>query len=121
MPSVLEANTLTSAVLLTRSRKCELTNDSLFSWSNLSYSQLDSILLPKVESAFQIQFVTSFLENNYGARARHIKYLATIESARGLVNLKEICQADPRLDALIVFPLLSLFSLFCFLKIKSLN
>ena len=66
--------------------------------------QIDSILVPKVESAAEVAFVSSFLDLNCGVRARHVKFLACIESARGLVELRSVCKDTPKLSALIVRP-----------------
>ncbi|PJF41942.1 MAG: hypothetical protein CUN55_10860 [Phototrophicales bacterium] len=63
----------------------------------------DGYVIPKVESAHDIQFVANTLteyERQLGYRIGNIKLLAIIESALGIVNLKEIAQADPRLIAL---------------------
>jgi citrate lyase beta subunit len=49
----------------------------------------------------QIQFVSRFFEQ-HAAAARRLRYLATIESPKGLVNLREIAGSDPRLDGLVV-------------------
>ena len=55
----------------------------------------DSLMLPKVERAEQVQWVSQQLE------ATSIRLLPIIETARGIVNLKEIATASDRLDALI--------------------
>jgi citrate lyase beta subunit len=55
----------------------------------------DSLMLPKVEQAEQVQWVSQQLEGT------SIRLLAIIETARGIVNLKEIATASDRLDALI--------------------
>lgn len=55
----------------------------------------DSLMLPKVERADQVQWVDQQLE---GTTAR---LLAIIETARGIINLKEIAAASERLDALV--------------------
>jgi citrate lyase beta subunit len=55
----------------------------------------DSLMLPKVERAKQVQWVSQQLEGT------NIRVLAIIETARGVVNLKEIATASDRLDALI--------------------
>src|SRR5512135_3676500 len=55
----------------------------------------DSLMLPKVERAEQVQWVSQQLEGT------SIRLLAIIETARGLVNLKDIATASERLDALI--------------------
>lgn len=54
-----------------------------------------SLMLPKVEHAEQVQWVSQQLEGT------NVRLLAIIETARGLVNLKEIASAGDRLDALI--------------------
>jgi citrate lyase beta subunit len=55
----------------------------------------DSLMLPKVERAAQVQWVSQQLEGT------NIRLLPIIETARGIVNLKEIATASDRLDALI--------------------
>ncbi len=55
----------------------------------------DSLMLPKVERAEQIQWISQQLEGT------SIRLLPIIETARGIVNLKEIATASDRLDALI--------------------
>lgn len=55
----------------------------------------DSLMLPKVESAAQVQWLDQQLAGT------DIRLLAIIETARGIVNLKEIAQSSKRLDALI--------------------
>ena len=57
--------------------------------------QPDSLMLPKVERAEQIQWVSQQLEGT------SIRLLPIIETARGIVNLKAIATAGDRLDALI--------------------
>ncbi|MHB0924050.1 MAG: HpcH/HpaI aldolase/citrate lyase family protein [Bellilinea sp.] len=64
----------------------------------------DGIVIPKVQNAGQVQWVSKQIaeaENFYGWEIGGIILLALIESARGVVNLKEIAGADPRLQALI--------------------
>jgi citrate lyase beta subunit len=63
-----------------------------------------AIVLPKLEQAEQIRRVSmriTELEQVYGRPAGKIQLLAIIETALGIINLKEICTADPRLCALI--------------------
>lgn len=68
-------------------------------------AQPDGYVLPKVESTRQIEEVSELLtqaeyENNLPSGA--IRLLAIIETALGVVNLREIIsEADPRLDALV--------------------
>lgn len=62
------------------------------------------IVVPKVRDAAQIQWVSqkmASLEKALRFEAGEIPLLAIVETARGIVNLKEIAQADPRLAALI--------------------
>lgn len=63
----------------------------------------DGYVLPKIETAWQIEHVSMLLsayEDEYGWEHNTIKLFAIIETAKGIVNLKDIVQADPRLDAL---------------------
>jgi citrate lyase beta subunit len=63
----------------------------------------DGIVLPKVESAEQVAWVSERIEvaeQAYGWPAGSVRMIAMIESARALLNLKEIA-ASPRLDAMI--------------------
>ncbi len=55
----------------------------------------DSLMLPKVESATQVQWVADQIAGT------DIRLLALIETARGVVNLKDIAAATDRLDTLI--------------------
>jgi citrate lyase beta subunit len=64
----------------------------------------DGLVLPKVQDAQQVQRVSQYLrefEKESGLPEGQIVLLALIETARGVVNLKEIAQSDPRLQALI--------------------
>lgn len=61
-------------------------------------------VLPKVESAEQIEHISELLtqaEDQHDFESGSIKLLAIIETAKGVVNLKEIAQSSPRLQALI--------------------
>lgn len=63
----------------------------------------DSVLMPKVESAEALQWLDIRLaaaEQMRGWPVNQIEVLAMIETARGVVNLKEIA-ASPRLSALV--------------------
>lgn len=63
-----------------------------------------SVLLPKVESAEALHWLEAQLaavEQANGWPAGGIEMLAMVETARGVVNLKEIASASPRLTALI--------------------
>ena len=64
----------------------------------------DGYVLPKIEEARQVQHVSSILtdtEERHGWPLNSIKLLAIVETAKGVVNLREIASSDPRLDALI--------------------
>lgn len=64
----------------------------------------DGYVVPKVESAEDLRAVSHFIdeqEAHHGWPAGHIRLLAMIETARGIMNLREIAQATPRLDALL--------------------
>lgn len=64
----------------------------------------DGIVIPKVQNAEQVQWVSARLaeaEKTYGWPSGDLILIALIESARGVVNLKEIAGSDPRLQALI--------------------
>ncbi|MDQ7024343.1 MAG: CoA ester lyase [Anaerolineae bacterium] len=64
----------------------------------------DGYVLPKVEEAWQVVHVSEILaqaEERHGWDIGTIKLLAIIETAKGIVNLKEIAAADKRLDALV--------------------
>lgn len=61
-------------------------------------------VLPKVEEAEQVRHVSQLLseaEEAHGWPLGSIKLLAIIETAKGVVNLREIAQSDRRLEALI--------------------
>ncbi|HVN53765.1 MAG TPA: CoA ester lyase [Anaerolineaceae bacterium] len=67
----------------------------------------DGIVLPKIGSASSVQWASARLaeaEREFGWPYGEIILLALIETARGVVNLKEIAGADPRLQALIFGP-----------------
>jgi citrate lyase beta subunit len=64
----------------------------------------DGYVLPKVNSAEQVQTVSarlSALEETRGWQVGAVRLLAIIETALGVVNLRQIAQSSPRLDALI--------------------
>ena len=63
----------------------------------------DGVVLPKVESFEQLQWLSEKIEEMElaeGWELNRIRILAVIESAKGFINLKEIA-THPRLDALI--------------------
>ena len=64
----------------------------------------DGYVVPKVESAEDLLAVSHFVdeqESLHGWPIGHIRLLAMIETARAIMNLREIAQATPRLDALV--------------------
>lgn len=64
----------------------------------------DGLVLPKVGSAEYVQWVSQRIaevEQAHGWPMGGIVLLALIETAKGVVNLKEIVQSDPRLQGLI--------------------
>lgn len=67
-------------------------------------SKPDGILLPKTTRAEDVQKLSDILEDfekKNGWEQNSIKIMAIIESAMGIINLKEIAQAGSRLVALI--------------------
>jgi citrate lyase subunit beta-like protein len=64
----------------------------------------DTIVLPKVESAEQVKWVSGEIESyelSNGLPVGGIRLLAGLETAKGVLNLKKIARADNRLEALI--------------------
>lgn len=64
----------------------------------------DSIVVPKIQTAEQVKWVSEHIESyelssnlNIGA----IRLLIGVETAKGILNLKEIAEADKRLEAII--------------------
>lgn len=69
--------------------------------------RLDEIMLPKVENAAQIVATDLLLrqvEIASGLPVGHIGIEAQIETARGLINVEEICAASPRLETIVFGP-----------------
>lgn len=69
--------------------------------------RLDVLIVPKVESAFDVVFVERLLDGIERARGwepGRIGIQVLIESARGLQRVEEIASASPRLRALILGP-----------------
>jgi malyl-CoA/(S)-citramalyl-CoA lyase len=68
--------------------------------------KLDVIMIPKVESADDIHYVDRLLAQ-LEARAgltRPLMVHAILETARGVVNLEEICSASPRMQGVCLGP-----------------
>ena len=69
--------------------------------------RLDEIMLPKVQSAAEVvalDLLLTQIERNSGLPPGHIGIEAQIETARGLINVEEICAASPRLETIIFGP-----------------
>ncbi|ORX82894.1 beta subunit of citrate lyase [Basidiobolus meristosporus CBS 931.73] len=68
----------------------------------LRSKRLEAIVIPKVQSAKDIQFVSQMIDTVAPEITRKdIRILASIESALGIMNMKEIATCDPRVDALV--------------------
>jgi citrate lyase subunit beta/citryl-CoA lyase len=68
--------------------------------------RLDELMLPKVQSASEVQaldLVLTQIEQVTG-RQSTVGIEAQIETARGLINVEEICAASPRLETIIFGP-----------------
>src|SRR5207302_6585615 len=69
--------------------------------------RLDEVMLPKVQSAAQVvamDLLLTQVELNSGLPVGHTGIEAQIETARGLINVEEICAASPRLETIILGP-----------------
>jgi citrate lyase subunit beta / citryl-CoA lyase len=69
--------------------------------------RLDEVMLPKVQSAAEVvalDLLLTQVEINHGLPAGHIGIEAQIETARGLINVEEICAASPRTETVILGP-----------------
>ena len=69
--------------------------------------RLDEIMLPKVQSAAEVvamDLLLTQVEINAGLPPGHIGIEAQIETARGLIDVEEICAASPRLETIIFGP-----------------
>ncbi len=69
--------------------------------------RLDEIMLPKVNSAAEVvalDLLLTQVERNCGLPVGHIGIEAQIETARGLINVEDICAASPRLETIILGP-----------------
>jgi citrate lyase subunit beta/citryl-CoA lyase len=67
-------------------------------------AQLDGVVVPKAESASQLQIVDwllSQLETERGMRLGSIDLMPLVETARGINALEEICSASPRVRRLV--------------------
>jgi citrate lyase subunit beta/citryl-CoA lyase len=69
--------------------------------------RLDEIMLPKVQSAAEVvamDLLLTQVEQHAGLPVGHIGIEAQIETARGLINVEEICAASPRVETIILGP-----------------
>ncbi len=69
--------------------------------------RLEEVMLPKVQDASQVvalDLLLTQVEAHAGLPAGHIGIEAQIETARGLINVEEICAASPRLETIIFGP-----------------
>jgi citrate lyase beta subunit len=64
----------------------------------------DAVVVPKIETAAQVRLISEYIET-YEHSSRmdrgRIGLLVGVETARGVLNLKEIAEADRRLEAII--------------------
>src|SRR4051812_46747794 len=70
-------------------------------------TRLDEIMLPKVQSAAEIvaaDLLLTQVEKKCGLPLGHIGIEAQIETARGIINVEEICAASPRIETIILGP-----------------
>jgi citrate lyase beta subunit len=64
----------------------------------------DTIVVPKVESAGQVRSISEYIEMyelSSKVEVGTIRMLVGVETAKGILNLKEIAEADKRLEAII--------------------
>ncbi len=68
--------------------------------------RLDELMLPKVQSAAEVQALDMLLTQieKVTARQSRIGIEAQIETARGIINVEEICAASDRLETIILGP-----------------
>lgn len=69
--------------------------------------RLDEVMLPKIDTAAQVvalDLLLTQVETRAGLPPGHIGIEAQIETARGLINVEEICAASPRLETIILGP-----------------
>ena len=69
--------------------------------------RLDEVMLPKAQSAAEVialDLLLTQIESNSGLPSGHIGIEAQIETARGLLNVEEICGASRRLEAVVFGP-----------------
>jgi citrate lyase subunit beta/citryl-CoA lyase len=68
--------------------------------------RLDELMLPKVQEAFEVvalDLLLTQIEQTTG-RTSHVGIEAQIETARGLINVEEICASSPRMETIVFGP-----------------
>ncbi|KAJ2811596.1 hypothetical protein H4S07_001961 [Coemansia furcata] len=65
----------------------------------LQAARLDVIMIPKVETPGDIHYVSELVKEL--APESNVRIIAGIETARGIVNIRDIAQADRRVDSLL--------------------
>src|SRR5216684_4773918 len=69
--------------------------------------RLEEVMLPKVQTAAEVvalDLLLTQVEINAGLPPGHIGIEAQIETARGIINVEEICAASSRLETIILGP-----------------
>ena len=69
--------------------------------------RLEEVMLPKVQTAAEVvalDLLLTQVEQQAGLPEGHIGIEAQIETARGLINVDEICAVSPRLETIILGP-----------------
>ena len=64
----------------------------------------DSIVVPKIETAEQVKWVSDHIETyelSSNSKIGSVRLLVGVETAKGIMNLREIAEADKRLEAII--------------------
>jgi len=67
-------------------------------------AQPDAIVVPKIETAEQVRWVSEQIESyelSNSLKLGSIRLLIGLETAKGILNLREIAEADKRLEAII--------------------
>jgi citrate lyase beta subunit len=64
----------------------------------------EAVVVPKIETAAQVRLISEYIETyEHSSKMNRgsIRLLVGVETAKGILNLKEIADADRRLDAII--------------------
>jgi len=67
----------------------------------LQGKDLDTIVVPKVESAGDLTFISNVLDDSNHPNKSSVKILALLESARSIIDIRQIITSTPRLSGLI--------------------